>query len=146
MATKITEKLAVLSTIDPDNQAAAATVTGDWVKATGFDQFLAVFSAGVMATSATCIFSVQQATASDGTGAKAVKTATTLTQAGTDADKQVLIGIDVSELDLAGGFFWIAPRAVVAVDTVYVSAVLLGIAPTYGVALTGDLSTVDEIL
>ena len=143
---KPTETVAVLSTIDPDNQAAAATVTGDWVKCDKFDQYLAIFLAGVMATSATCIFSVQQATDGSGTAAKAVKTATTLTQAGTDADKQVAIGILKSELDLAGGFYWIAPRAVVAVDTVYVSAVLVGITPTYGVDTTGDLSTVDEIL
>lgn len=145
MATKTTEKAALLSTIDPDNQS-AGTVTGDWVKCDNFDQFLAIFLIGVMTSTGTCIFSVQQATDASGTGAKAVKTATTLTEAGTDSDKQVLIGVDASDLDLAGGFFWIAPRAITAVAASYVSGALIGINPTYGVNTSGDLSTVDEIL
>ena len=142
---KPTENILLLSSIDPDNQS-AGTVNGDYVKADKFDQYLAVFNIGVMTSTGTCIFSVTQSTDASGTGAKAVKTATTLTEAGTDSDKQVLIGVDVSDLDLAGGFFWIAPRAITAVAASYVSGALIGINPKYGVDTTGDLSTVDEIL
>lgn len=142
MQNKVTESVQLLSTIDPDNQS-AGTVTGDWVKANDFLQYLGVFLIGVMTSNGTCIFSIQQATASDGTGAKAVKTATTLTEAGTDSDKQVMIGCTVDDLDLAGGFLWIAPRVVTATAASYVSAALLGVNPVYG--KNSDLASVDEI-
>lgn len=142
---KPTEDIMLLSAIDPDNQS-ASTATGDWVKADKFDQYLAVFNIGVMTSTGTCIFSVQQATDASGTSAKAVKTATTLTEAGTDSDKQVLMSIKDSDLDVAGGFLWIAPRVVTAVAASYVCANILGVNPKFGVDTTIDLSSVDEIL
>lgn len=142
---RTTEEILLVSAIDPDNQS-ANTVTGDWVKADEYDQYLAVFNVGVMTSTGTCIFSVQQATDGSGSGAKAVKTATTLTEAGTDSDKQVLMSIKDSDLDLAGGFLWIAPRAVTAVAASYVCANLFGVTPKYGFNVSDDLSSVDEIL
>lgn len=142
---KPTEEILLLSSIDPDNQS-AGTVTGDWVKCDKFDQYLAVFNIGVMTSTGTCIFSVQQATDNSGTSAKAVKTATTLTEAGTDSDKQVLMSIKDSDLDIAGGFLWIAPRAVTATAASYVCANIFGVSPKFGVDTTIDLSSVDEIL
>lgn len=142
---KTTEEILLLSAIDPDNQS-AGTVTGDWVKCDEYDQYLAVFNVGVMTSTGTCIFSVQQATDGSGTGAKAVKTATTLTEADTDSDKQVLMSIKDSDLDLAGGFLWIAPRAVTATAASYVCANIFGVTPKFGFNTSDDLSTVDEIL
>ena len=135
----------VLSTIDPDNQS-ASTVTGDWIKADKFEGYLALFNIGVMASTGTCIFSVQQATDASGTGAKEVKTATTLTQADTDSDKQVVISFDSSDMDTTGGFLWFAPRALTATAASYVSAVIVGINPVYGYDTGNDLSSVDEIV
>ena len=135
----------VLSVIDPDNQS-ASTVTGDWVKADKFQSYLALFNIGIMASTGTCVFSVQQATDASGTGAKAIKTATTLTEAGTDSDKQVVISFDSSDMDTAGGFLWFAPRCLTATAASYVSAVIVGINPIYGYDMANDLSSVDEIV
>jgi len=142
---KPTENILLLSSIDPDNQS-AGTVNGDYVKADKFDQYLAVFNVGVMTSTGTCIFSVTQSTDASGTGAKAVKTATTLTEAGTDSDKQVMISIKDSDMDIAGGFLWLNIRAVTAVAASYVCGNLFGINPKFGADTTIDLSTVDEIL
>ena len=135
---------AVLSTIDPDAYT-ANTYTGDWVKCDNFDQFLGVFCVGTMGASATVIPSIQQANTSGGGGAKAVKTATTLTQAGSDADKQVLINVRAEELDQENGFLWIAPRLVVGVQTCDAMAFILGFGSRY-LAVDTDLATVDEIV
>jgi hypothetical protein len=139
------ERISIVSVIDPDDQA-AGTVTGDWVKADDFLQYMALLNVGVMTTSGTLVFSVQQATDGTGTAAKAVKTATTLTEAGSDDDKQVIINIDPDELDLAGGFLWIAPRIVTAVDASLCSATLLGLDPVFGYDAAKDLASVDEIV
>lgn len=142
---KTTEYISLLSSIDPDNQS-AGTVDGDYVKADEFDQYLAVFNVGVMTSSGTCVFSVTQSTDASGTGVKAVKTATTLTQAGADSDKQVLISVKDSDMDIAGGFLWLNIRAVTATAASYVCGNLFGVNPKYGFNAGDDLSTVDEIL
>lgn len=139
------ERILLLSSIDPDNQS-AGTVTGDYVKADDFLQYLAVFNAGVLTTNNTTDFSVVQAQDGSGTNAKALKAATQLTQAGTDSDKQVVISFDATELDLANGFYWVAVRAVTATAAGYVCANLFGIDPIYGYDAALDLASVDEIV
>lgn len=135
----------IISAIDPDNQS-AGTVTGDWVKADKFSRYFAVFQCGALTTNNTTDFTIQQATDGSGTSAKALKSATQLTEAGTDSDKQVILSFEPSELDLAGGFFWVAIRAVTATAAGYVSAVLLGLDPIYGYNTANDLASVDEIV
>lgn len=142
---KAYEEIQILSTIDPDNQS-AGTVTGDWIKCDKHSKYLCVFLAGVLTTNNTTDFTIQQATDNSGTGAKALKTATQLTEAGTDSDKQVILSFEPSELDVDNGFYWVAPRAVTATAAGYVSAALLGICPIYGYNTSNDLSSVDEIV
>lgn len=141
-----TEECAIVSTIDPDAYT-ASTYTGDWVKADDFDQFLGVFLIGTMAGSSTCICSLQQGNTSGGGGAKVItnKTATTLTQAGSDSDKQVLINARVEEMDQANTFLWLAPRMVIGAAASDAAALLLGFGPRYLPADT-DLATVDELV
>lgn len=144
---KTSELISVCTAIDPDNQS-AGTVTSTYVKLDKFVNYLAVFQAGVLASTNTTVFSIVQATDGSGTGVKAItgKTATTLTEAGTDSDKQVIIALNPHELDLAGGFYWVALRSVTATAAGYVSGVLLGINPNYTPASAYDATTVDEVL
>jgi hypothetical protein len=139
------EMIQLLSSIDPDNQS-AGTVTGDYVKADDFLQYMAVFNAGVLTSNNTTDFSVVQATDGSGTGAKELKAATQLTQAGTDSDKQVIISFDASDMDTVNGFLWFAPRVVTATAAGYVCANVFGINPIYGYNTDTDLSSVDEIV
>ena len=141
------EKVAVLGTIDPDAYT-AATYTSDWANAGLFRKMLAIIEAGDLGTSATLDAKLQQAQDASGTGVKDItgKAITQLTQAGTDSDKQALINLDASELDVDNGFEYVRISMTVATATSDCSAVLLGLEPRYGPANDNDLASVDEIV
>ena len=143
--TKPSESIIVLSVIDPDANT-AATYTGDWADTSLCHKFMATFLVGTMASTSTLEASIFQATDSSGTGAKAVANcaAVQLTEAGTDSDKQVIINCSVADLDIAGGFTFIAPRMVIATAASDSGAVLYGVTPYY--ATITDLASVDEIV
>ena len=144
---KLSQKLAIVSTIDPDAYG-TGTQDGDWVNLGIFRKVMFAFMAGTLGSSATADCSVRQATDGSGSNAKAItgKSATQLTQAGTDDDKQVVIEVNASELDVAGRFTHVAPRMVILVAASDAGCAGLAGVPRYHPAADNDLASVDEIL
>lgn len=141
------ERCAVLAVIDPDANAAGA-LTSDWADASKFERMMAIIMAGTFGSSGTLAAKLQQAQDSSGTGAKDItgKAITTLTDAGTDSDKQSIINAKAEDLDVANGFQFIAIVLTTAVATGDSGAILLGFDARYGNADDFDLASVDEIV
>lgn len=142
---KLSEKLAVVSVIDPDAYGTGA-VTGDWVDMRIFNRCMFIFTAGDLGASATVDGKIQEATDSSGTGAQDItgKAITQLTKAGTDDNKQAIIEVDAG--DLSAGFTHVAP--VLTVGAAACDAGVIGLAgvPRYHPASDDDLASVDEIV
>lgn len=150
------ERAAVLATIDPDNYS-DGTQTSDWADMSKFETAMAIAMTGTIAgaaTNGTVNFKLQQATSSGGAGAKDItgKAITALTEDGTDSDKQAIINVRGEELDVDGGFRYVAMVATLLdagspTEATYdFGAVLLGFDPRYGPASDNDLASVDEIV
>ncbi len=141
------EKVAVLGTIDPDAYA-ASTVTSDYANAGLFRKMMAIIEVGTLGASATIDAKLRQAQDSSGTGVKDItgKAITQLTQAGTDDDKQVIINLDASELDVENGFEYVQISMTIGTAASDCGAMLLGLEPRFGPANDNDLASVDEIV
>lgn len=141
------ERAAIVGVIDPDVTAASDVSTG-WVAAKDFHNFMAIVMAGTLGASATLDAKIEQATDSSGTGAKDVtgKAITQLTQAGTDSDKQAIINVRQSDLDIANSFTHLRLTVTVATASSDAGGILLGLDPAYGAASDYDAATVDEIV
>lgn len=149
MATvKASELAAVLGNIDPD-ATGTGTVTTGWIDASEFDRFLAIVQVGTLGSSATVDAKLEEATDSSGSGAQDIsgKAITQLTQAGTDdSDKQALIDLRQTELDLADDYTHFRLSITVGTATSDVGGLVLGFCPNYGPASDHDASTVAEIV
>lgn len=149
MATPVTaaDLCAVVGSIDPDAYAAAA-YTSTYADAADFHTLMAVIQVGTLGASATVDAKLVQATDSSGTGVKDITGAaiTQLTQAGSDSDKQAIISIQNSALDVANDFRYVAVVLTVATATSDASAVILGLTPRVGPASDNDATTVDEVV
>ena len=141
------EKMAIVATIDPDAYS-ASTYTSDYANTEYFHEYLAAIHVGTMATSSTVDAKLIQATSATGAGAKDItgKAITQLTEGGTDSDKQALINLRTDELDVAGGFSFVAIQMTVATAASDSGAVLWGVQPRFGPASDNDLASVDEIV
>lgn len=142
------ELAAVVATVDPD-ALTATTHDSDWVDMGDFEQAMVLVMAGTLGTNATFAAAVRQATSAAGAGAKAItgKSITTLTQASPDdSDKQAIVNVRGSDLDVANGFRYISVRITVATATSDGGALILGINPKYGPAYDRDLASVAEIV
>lgn len=141
-----TDIAAVLAAIDPD-VTTASTVTTGWLDASAYDRFLAVVMAGTLGTNATVDAKIEQAQNASGTGAKDVtgKAITQLTQAGTDqSDKQALINLRQSDLDLANNFTHFRLSVTVGTATSDAGALVLGFFPNYSAPTQG--ASVEEVV
>ncbi len=136
------EKFAVVATIDPD-VLTAATHTSDGVDMSLFESATAIAMVGTLGSSATVIAKVTSGS-DNSTFGNTVKTATTLTQAGSDDDKQVVI--NVRGEDLTAGDRYIRLEMVVGTASSDGGGIVLGHNARYAPASDNDLSTVDEIL
>lgn len=147
MNMKGSELVAVLGNVDPDAYA-AGTYTSGWVSAAEYDRFLAIVQVGDIATSGTVDAKLQQASDSSGTGAKDItdKAITQLTEAGTDSNKQAVINLKPTELDMDNDFTHFRLSITTATAAADASGIILGIAPLHGPASDNDVSTVDEIV
>jgi hypothetical protein len=147
MGKKLSEAVAVVACIDPDAYTTGAQ-TSDWVDMADFERVAFIVMAGALGTSATIDFKVQQATDGNGTGAKDVtsKAITQLTDGGTDSDKQAIVEVRQDELDVEGGFRYVAGIMTVGAATSDAGVIALGGNPTYGPASNYDLASVDEII
>lgn len=141
------EQVAVVATIDPDAYT-ANTYTSDWVAMKDWELIMAVVMLGDLGSSATVDAKLEQATDSDGTGAKDItsKSITQFTQAGTDSDKQAIINCRREELDLDNSFDYVRLSMTVATATSDCGGIVLGLVPRRGPAQDNDLASVDEIV
>lgn len=148
MPAKPSERAAVLGTIDPVSQGAGTVVT-DYANMGLYKKVMFILSLGTMSATSTVDAVVKQATDSAGSGAKNLTTSvaiTQLTQAGSDSNKQVIVNVDASELDIANGFSFVALSVTVAAAASLLSVVVLGFEPRYAPASDNDLASVDEIV
>lgn len=147
MTQKPSEMAAIAATIDPASLT-ANTYVSDWVDMSKFEQVLAVILLGAIATNGTFDAKLRQAVNGSGGSAKDItgKALTQLTEVGTDSNKQALIQCRQDELDVAGGFSFVALSITTATAATIAGAVLLGFNPTYGPASGYDLASVDEIV
>lgn len=141
---KASDKAHLVGVVDPDALTAAAHSTG-WVKASDYQQFLAIIAVGTLGASATVNAKIEQATDGSGTGVKDVtgKAITELTQAGSDSDKQAMINFTPEDLDRDNDFDYVRLTVTVGVATSDGGAVLLGFESRYGGAHD---ATVDEVV
>lgn len=104
------ERLALLAAVI--GTANSTPLLTSWVTAKNAGQLLLVVALGDMAAE-TIDISIQQATSSGGAGAKNLKAAVQLaSSAGANDSKQVIIGVDANDLDVDGGFSFVAGRVV----------------------------------
>ncbi|CUS05409.2 conserved protein of unknown function [Candidatus Promineifilum breve] len=145
MASKPSERAAVVATIDPASLT-ANTYVSDWVDASKFEQLLAIILLGAMTTNGTFNAKLVQSKASDGSNPADItgKAVTELTAAGTDSNKQVLINLRGDEL--TEGYRYVALSVTTAVAATIAGAAILGFNPDYGPASGSDLASVDEIV
>lgn len=145
--TRPSDRAAILAVIDPDSQA-AGTYNSAWVDMAAFGSIMAVISVGDMGASATIDAKIEQATDASGTGAKDVTGAaiTQMTQAGSDNDKQAVIELWGSDLDLNNAFRHVRVSLTVATAACDAAVAVLGFDPRYGPASDSDLASVAEIV
>lgn len=143
---RLTEELALVSTLDPVSQG-AATVTSDVVDMRVFRRIIFILSVGAMTASSTVDMVIKGDSASGGSFTTTVtgKAITQLTQAGTDANKQVIIEVTAEEL-AAQGFRYCRASVTVAAAASLISLVALGARARYESAAEYDLASVDEII
>jgi len=144
---RLSEQLALCATIDPDAYAAATIVT-DEIDMAKFSRVLFIILAGTPGTAATLTCTLKGGASSNaGSHSTTVtgKVTTALTQAGTDADKQVLLEVTAEEV-AAQSLRYIELSCVLAVEAWDFGVVALGVPADYSNATSLDLATVDEIV
>jgi hypothetical protein len=144
-----TDQIALLAVIDPDAYT-ADTYFSAYVSVVNFRRLMAIVTVGDLGSSATVDFQVMQATETGAAPASATTISgaatTQFTQAGTDSNKQAIINLDVTALNLDSGFDCAAIRMIVGTATSDAAAYLFGLDPIYGAASDNDVATVDEIV
>lgn len=128
---KLSEKFAVMATLDPASVAVGTVVTA-FVPLTNFLNVLALIQTGVLGASATVDAKLRQATDAAGTGVKDI-TGKALVQlvAATSNNKQVLIECSANDLDATNGYGFVALSLTVGTAASIVGASLIGGNPRY---------------
>ncbi len=144
MSARASEKWAVVGTVDPDANATGALAT-DWISMDDFQQVMFIIMAGILVTTATLDFIVQEADDSTGGNAKTLASGTlNITQMDTDDnDKQVVVNVD-SEM-LSNTFTHV--RGVLTITTAAADTAVLAMGglPREGPANKNDLASVIQI-
>ncbi len=144
---KGSERLAVLASIDPSNQAAGVAASS-WVALNAHHTLLAMIETGAMANGSTVDAKLQQSTDAAGTGAKDIagKAITQLAQASNGANRQALINLRPEELDVNGGFAYVRVAVTVASAAAQTAAQLLGIDPRFAPAEGANQAAVAQVV
>ena len=123
---KLSERLALLATLDPVSQA-AGTITTGWISAANHERLLAIIQTGVLGASATVDAKLQQATDASGTGVKDIigKAITQIVKASGD-NKQAEINLRAEELDTNGGFGFVRLSVTVGTAASLIAAQIFG--------------------
>lgn len=140
------ERAAVVATIDPDAYA-NSTYTSDWVDMSKFGSILAIVMAGDLGAETDLDAKLEQATDSNGTGAKDItgKSITALTHSPVQSDYQALINCRGEELDVNNSFRYVRLSITNDVTSDF-GGVILGFDPLNGPASDNDLDSVAEIV
>ena len=143
---KPSEIVALLQSHSPQSQA-AGTINTNCVDVSKFHTIMAVLQTGVLGASATVDFSLQQATDTSATGVKNItgKALTQIVQA-SGADKQAIINLRVSDLDVEGGFDCVRMKIIVGTAASLVSAQLYGIGPRMAPASDSNPASVVQVV
>ena len=143
---KATEQVAILDGIAPVSEAAGTVATG-WISAANFQKFLAVLQTGVLGAAATVDAKFQQATSNAGAGAKDI-TGTAITQIvkATGDGKYVEVNLDALQLDVEGGFAYIAFSVTVGTAASEISAAVFGFNPRFAPASDFNSANVAQIV
>lgn len=143
---KLSEKVAVLATIDSTNANVGVTVSS-YVSMANFHQVAALLKTGLMGASGTIDAKLVQATSAGGAGSKDIagKAITQIVKASGDA-KQVLIEVHGSELDVNGGYSFVALSVTVGTAASQLDATLFGSVPRFAAASVMNQAGVIQIV
>lgn len=148
MLGNLSERLAIIGTIEPD-VTTASTVTTDEIDMRKFERVMFIGLLGTLGTSATVDFSVKGGASSNPASHSTVITGsaiTQLTQAGTDAsDKQFVVEVSAEQV-AEQGLRYIEGSLVVGTATSDVGLVVLGLHKDYTPASDFDLASVAQII
>lgn len=144
---RASQAVAVVACSDPDAYT-TGDITDDIIDMANFEQVMFVVMAGDLGSSGTLDFQVYQGNTNALGSPKVITSAaiTQLTQAGTDSNKQALVVVRQSDLDVANGFRWIRGTLTVGAATSDAGMLALGFYPTFGPATDYDLTSVDEVV
>lgn len=144
--TKPSEAIALLNSMSPASQA-ASTVNGSCVDVSKFHTIMAVIETGTLGASATVDFLLQQAKDTSATDVKNIvgKSITQIVKASGD-DKQAIICVRTSELDVEGGFDCMRMKITVGTAASLVAAQLYGIGPRNGPASDNNAASVVQVV
>lgn len=144
---KGSEQLAILTTLDPSNQA-VGVANSNWITLSSYHSLLAMIETGALATGGTVDAKLQQAQDANGTGAKDIagKAITQLSQGGNGASRQALINLRPEELDVNGGFAFVRLVVTVGTAAAFTAAQLLGMNPRYEPADGANQSAVAQVV
>jgi hypothetical protein len=128
---KLSERLAIMATLDPAS-VAASTVTTSWVSMANLHSLMALINTGVLGASATVDAKLQQAQDSGGTGVKDItgKAITQIVKA-TGDNKQATIECRDTDLDANNGFAFVRLSLTVGVAASIVGATMIGGNPIF---------------
>ena len=143
----LSERLAVVATVDPDVLTAAAHTT-DEIDMQKWERVLFIIQAGTLGSSATLDFVVNGGASSNAGSHSTAITGTAitqLTQAGSDSDKQVLVEVSAEQV-ASQGLRYIEGVATVGTASSDGAIIVLGLHKDYSTAADYDLATVDEII
>lgn len=144
--TRLSERLAVVATVDPDAYGTGAQNT-DAIDMLQHRRILFIILAGTIASTGKIDFAVYGDTAVGGAYATAItgKAITQLTEAGTDSDKQAMVEVSSDEVQAQGLRFI---RGVMTLTTAGGDAGVVAVAgdSRYQPNSVFDLASVDEII
>lgn len=141
---RLSEKLAIVATIDPASKTANTYYTDD-IDMKYWRRVIFILTLGAMTTNSTVDFSVVEgASASPTTAMSPAKGITQLTAASTDDNKQVVVEVAVEEL--AAGSRYIRGKLVVGTAATIVGVIALADVGRYKPESAFDLASVDEIV
>lgn len=142
----LTEQLAIVSTIDPQN-AGTGDSAGDIIDMSKIRRVVFILALGAMTTNSTVdlVIKGDTATGSSFTTTITGKAITQLTEAGTDGSKQVLLEVTAEEV-AAQGFSRIKPIVTVGAAASQLCVIALASFMRYSGASENDLASVDQIV
>lgn len=141
----LSEKIAVVATIDPDAYTTGVQ-SSDYVDMADFEKVMFIVQVGTLGSLATVDFKLQEAKDTSATGLQDIsgKSITQMTAAGTDSDKQAIV--EISAPELSEGYRYVKGVMTIGVAASDASMVAVAGDPKYSPVAAFDLASVDEIV